>query len=256
MIQGLLNNRFPFCRFGKNEGEPIILIPGLTDAFRDAQQGSKMLSRQFNLLAENYAVTVISRPLDCSNSLPEMANDLWEILRGYDTEKMHLVGISMGGMLCQHLIKQFPQKFASLSLVVTGIMQDSKGNKRLNRWKGLAIKENWSELQEETLKVIYGEKPQSSVSSIKLKITPPRSQQHFINCIEACLKHNLSDSLSIDLINKVLILGGEKDPLYPPTAVKKLATEFGQPATILQDCSHGIVGLTAQKVQSNILKFL
>ena len=256
MIQGLLHNRFPFCRFGKADGKPIVLVPGLTDAFRDAHHGAKMLSRQFSRLAENFSVTVISRPLDCSNSLSEMADELWQVLSHYDTKKINLIGISMGGMLCQHLIKQYPKKFASLSLVVTGVMQDDNGKKRLRLWRDLAVDGNWEKLQGETLNIIYGEKSHSSNKLIKLKITPPRSQKHFINCVEACLDHNLSDSLSPTLIDKVLILNGELDPLYPPDAAVRLAAEFNQTAQILSQCSHGIVGLTAAKVQSSILQFL
>ena len=81
-------------------------------------------------------------------------------------------------------------------------------------------------------------------------------QKHFINCVEACLDHNLSDSLGPTLIDKVLILNGELDPLYPPDAAVRLAAEFNQTAHILSECSHGIVGLTAAKVQSSILQFL
>ncbi|MEE2924587.1 MAG: alpha/beta hydrolase [bacterium] len=256
MIQGLLHNRFPFCRFGKPDGKSIVLIPGLTDAFRDAQQGSKMLSRQFSQLAEFFSITVISRPLDCSNSLSQMADELWHVLSHYNTKKINLIGISMGGMLCQHLIKQYPKQFASLSLVVTGLMQDHNGKKRLRRWRDLASEKNWKTLQDETLNVIYGEKSQTTNKSITLRITPPRSQEHFISCVEACLNHNLSESLSPKLIDKVLILGGELDPLYPPDATMRLAAEFDQTAQILSECSHGIVGLTAKKVQSNILQFL
>ena len=256
MIQGLLHNRFPFCRFGKTDGESIVLVPGLTDAFRDAQQGSKMLSRQFSQLAEEFSVTVISRPLDCSNSLSEMADELWQVLSHYDTNKINLIGISMGGMLCQHLVKQYPTKFASLSLVVTGVMQDHNGKQRLRLWRDLAVKGNWEKLQGETLNVIYGEKSLNSNKSIKLRITPPRSQKHFINCVEACLEHDLSDSLSPTLVDKVLVLNGELDPLYPPEAAVKLAKEFNITAQILSECSHGIVGLTATKVQSSILQFL
>lgn len=256
MIQGLLHNRFPFCRFGKADGESIVLVPGLTDAFRDAQQGSKMLSRQFSQLAEKFSVTVISRPLDCSNSLSEMADELWQVLSHYDTKKINLIGISMGGMLCQHLVKQYPTKFASLSLVVTGVMQDHNGKKRLRLWRDLALEGNWEKLQGETLNVIYGVKSLSSNKSIKLRITPPRSQKHFISCVEACLEHNLSDSLSPTLVDKVLVLNGELDPLYPPDAAVKLAKEFNITAQILSECSHGIVGPTATKVQASILQFL
>ena len=58
----------------------------------------------------------------------------------------------------------------------------------MRRWIDLASEKNWKTLQDETLNVIYGEKSQTTNKSITLRITPPRSQEHFISCVEACLK--------------------------------------------------------------------
>lgn len=256
MIQGLFKNRIPFCRFGNSTGTRIVIIPGLTDAFRDAKMGAKMLSRQFDALALDHMVTVISRPNDCEDSLPEMAHELWDVLKDFEPEAINLVGISMGGMLCQHLIQLYPNRFNSLNLVVTGVKQDSRGLQRLKSWHDLAVVEDWEALQNETLKVIFGQKPKTDSKSINLKVVPPRTKKHFLNCIQACLNHNLESKLNSQMIKRVQVIGGELDPLYTPQATQKLADEFDQKATILEGCSHGVVGVTANKVQSAILNFL
>jgi pimeloyl-ACP methyl ester carboxylesterase len=75
------------------------------------------------LIIDNRGIGETDRPL-MRYSTSEMAHDIVEILDHIEwcgERELHVLGISMGGMISQELALQIPERIASLSLISTAM---------------------------------------------------------------------------------------------------------------------------------------
>jgi len=70
---------------------------------------------QFNKLAK----TIGLAPPQPVYHLSDMAVDAWKLLDALHIDRAHLVGVSMGGMICQYMAALQPSRTRSLALVMT-----------------------------------------------------------------------------------------------------------------------------------------
>jgi pimeloyl-ACP methyl ester carboxylesterase len=134
---------------GPQEGEPLLLIMGLglqliawpqalvdlwaARGFRVIRYDHRDIGRSTPLdelktppllwAALRHAVGLPLRP---PYTLAELADDAAGLLAALDTDKAQVVGVSMGGMVAQHLAMRYPQRVSSLHLWMT-----SSGARRL-----------------------------------------------------------------------------------------------------------------------------
>lgn len=101
-------------------GEPLMLLPGLGSACKSC------FFRQIPRLAEGFRVigidnrgTGLSDKPETAYSMETMADDAAELLASVDIHKAHILGLSMGGMIAQHMALRYPDKVASLVLACT-----------------------------------------------------------------------------------------------------------------------------------------
>jgi len=67
----------------------------------------------------NYVKFYTGLPIRSSYSLEDMANDGLAVLDHLSIDKSHLVGMSMGGMISQHLASNNEERFYSLTLIAS-----------------------------------------------------------------------------------------------------------------------------------------
>jgi 3-oxoadipate enol-lactonase len=101
-------------------GEPLMLLPGLGAACKTC------FFRQIPRLAEEFRVIGIDNRGSGLSDKPEtgysvetMADDAAELLASLDIHRAHILGLSMGGMIAQHMALRHPEKVVSLMLVCT-----------------------------------------------------------------------------------------------------------------------------------------
>ncbi len=102
------------------EGEPLLLIPGMgiaagTCFFRQAAG----LAREYCVIAIDNRGTGRSDQPDAPYSMETMADDAAALLAALRIDRAHIYGISMGGMIAQHLALRHPEAAASLVLACT-----------------------------------------------------------------------------------------------------------------------------------------
>lgn len=102
------------------KGEPLLLIIGLSFSLLD--WGTEFP----NLLAEHYQVILFDNRDAGETSqaiapytLVDMATDTAGLLNALNIPKAHVLGVSMGGMIAQHLALHFPDKVNKLILGCT-----------------------------------------------------------------------------------------------------------------------------------------
>lgn len=253
LVSGITRLGAPFCVFGERKLGEVLLLPGMTDSFRDAKTGARMLNSQFSLLAESFRIHILSRPdsLDLESGDHAIEEQVLNYLSEF-SEKVNLMGVSMGGMLAQKIALSKPSAIRKVVFVITGPVQPQKSKERMLHWQNLAKNEEFAALQEETLSLIYGKKL-SVKGSLKLKVQPPRSLNHFLACTNYCMRHNQVEGIK-NLSMPVQWLLAEFDSSFPPDFVVERLPE-SQEVKIVPEGVHGIVGATGQTIQQWACEF-
>jgi len=103
----------------------VTLVNGHTRPLNDFRMfGKKLVAHGFDVLAfdnRGAGLTTVSAGF----SISDMTNDVRELWNAVGIEKTHLMGISMGGFLCQLLAIESPSKLERMILVSTSSRHDS-----------------------------------------------------------------------------------------------------------------------------------
>jgi pimeloyl-ACP methyl ester carboxylesterase len=102
------------------QGEPLVMIPGLgigsgTCFFRQIAG----LAQEYRVIAIDNRGSGLSDKPDAPYSMEMMADDAAGLLAALGIDRAHIYGISMGGMIAQHLALRHPEAAASLVLACT-----------------------------------------------------------------------------------------------------------------------------------------
>jgi 3-oxoadipate enol-lactonase len=101
-------------------GEPLLLIQGMSGTHLSWGVPFKStLEESFDVVAFDNRGIGLSAPVETPFSIVEMAADTVALLDALELESVHVVGISMGGMIAQELALAEPGRLRSLTLGCT-----------------------------------------------------------------------------------------------------------------------------------------
>ena len=104
-----------YIRFGTGE-RILVMLPGLGDGLRSVKGTALPMAMMYRVLAGDFTVYAFSR----KNVLPggyttrDMARDQAEAMGQLGIGKADIFGVSMGGMIAQHLAADHPEKVNKL----------------------------------------------------------------------------------------------------------------------------------------------
>ena len=111
------NSQMEYIRFGTGK-KVLIMLPGLGDGLRTMKGTALPFALMYRIFAKDFTVYAFSR----LNDLPEgyttrdMAQDQKEAMDQLGIAKAHIFGVSMGGMIAQHLAADYPEVVDKLVL--------------------------------------------------------------------------------------------------------------------------------------------
>ena len=253
----------------EGKGEPLVLVHGFGTKLQGWQFQIDYFKNRMRVISlDNRGVGKSSRP-DYPYSMNMFVEDLHGLLKYLKIkEKIHLCGISMGGMIVQDFALKYPQKLKSLILCATseklgkGIYKLIDGLKEMDL---LTLEEKASSL----FPYIYSRKFQRKLkedpklfNSIKddiIFITPfrdPTTLKDYENQASAVEKHNTSNLLH-KIKTSTLILGANRDRLIPMHHQKSLFEKIlNSTFEILKGNGHGFTIEDPSKVNILIGKFI
>jgi pimeloyl-ACP methyl ester carboxylesterase len=98
-------------------GEPLLLIQGMSaNHLAWGRPFSSLLEQSFEVISFDNRGMGLSRPVTEAFSIAEMAADTAALLDALELESVHVLGISMGGMIAQELALAHPGKLRSLTI--------------------------------------------------------------------------------------------------------------------------------------------
>lgn len=238
----------------------LVLLPGLGDSLREGDTPALPMAFLYRRLARHFRVAVIcrTRPQPHGATTRDMAADLAEILLRIGFEKADVVGVSMGGMVAQHLAADAPELVGKLVLVVTCGRPNAILTASLDDWCAMADRGDHRALMVDNLRRIYTPaycRKNGWMIPLVARLTRPRSYDQFLIDAEACRNHDAWEQI-LQIQAPTLILGGEKDLCLGGDASRELAARIpGAQLKMYPAQGHGLYE-EAPDFQQTILDFL
>ena len=96
----------------KGRGPCLLLLPGLARNLRHWYGLDALLAQHFRVITLDFLGTGLSKGKGAT-SVPELAEEAFSLLRSLHIKKIHLLGLSLGGMVALCLSAQYPQMVES-----------------------------------------------------------------------------------------------------------------------------------------------
>ena len=251
MFFGIKNGRIPmgdtvmeYIRFGTGS-KTLIMLPGLGDGLRTIYGTALPFALMYYRFAKGYTVYSFSRKsnMEPGTTTRDMARDIRDAMDYLDIEKADVFGVSMGGMLSQHLAIDYPERVGKLVLVVTASRTNSILEESVHEWMDLARKDDHTALMDSNLRRIYTPayygRNRWTIPLIG-KLTKPKSYERFLTMAQACLDHDAYEGLS-RIQSPTLVVGGGKDQSLGGEASREIARQIPDSRLVIfEEQGHGL----------------
>jgi 3-oxoadipate enol-lactonase len=157
-------------------------------------------------------------------TLAQLAGDAVALLDKLGIDRVHFVGLSMGGMIAQHLALSHPERLISLALCDTAAVIPDEAQpvwqERIDATRRHGMAAGVDETMQRWFTGAFLSKSPPAVEKIRTQFLDTPAEG-FIGCSEAIRRLNVIDQLpSIRL--PVLIIVGEDDPGTPVSAAEQM----------------------------------
>ena len=222
----LQDGQMEYIRFGTGR-RVLVMLPGLGDSLRSMKGTALPMALMYRSFARDFTVYAFSRksPLSQNYTTREMAKDQAEAMTLLGISQADVFGVSMGGMIAQHLAIDYPEKVTKLVLAVTAAKPNPMLIESVKEWIGCAKRDDHTAFMNSNLRRIYSEdycrKNQWMVPLLG-KLTKPKSYDRFFIQADACLTHNAYGKLS-QIQAETLVIGGGQDKTLGGEASREIA---------------------------------
>ena len=248
-----------YIRFGTGE-RILVMLPGLGDGLRSVKGTALPMAFTYRVFAKDFTVYAFSR----ENALPEgyttkeMAADQAQAMEQLGIPKADVLGVSMGGMIAQHLAINYPEKVGKLILTVTSARPNPILKASIEEWVSCAKRGDHTAFMDSNVQRIYSAdyyRKNKWLVPIMGRLTKPKSYERFLIQAEACLKHSAFEDL-YQIHVPTLVIGGGKDNVLGGEAPREIAAEIpGAQLWMYDQLGHGLYK-EAGDFNQTVLNFL
>lgn len=233
-----------YIRFGTGS-RTLIMLPGLGDGLRTMKGTALPMALMYRSFGREFTVYAFSRlnQLPQGHTTRDMARDQKQAMDLLGIERADIFGVSMGGMIAQHLAVDFPEKVDRLILAVTAAKPNPAIRACIQEWIGLAQAGDHTALMDSNLRLIYSDSyyhKNKALIPMVGAMTKPKSYARFLVQAQACLTHDCYDRLA-SITAPTLVLGGEQDAVVGPEASREIAARIpGAKLKMYENRGHGV----------------
>ena len=238
------NTTMDYIRFGSGQ-RTLVMLPGLGDGLRSVKGTALPMAFMYREFCKDFTVYAFSR----KNELPEgyttrdMAKDQAEAMAQLGIQKADIFGVSMGGMIAQHLAIDYPEKANKLILTVTSARPNPILTESIDEWVTLAKRGDHAGFMDSNLRRIYSDgyyRRNKWLAPIVGKLTKPKTYDRFFVQANACLTHEAYESLH-KINAPTLVVGGEQDKALGGDPSKEIAARIpGAQLRMYEQWGHGL----------------
>lgn len=246
---------------GREDGEPLVLIQGLSADRRGWLRQRGTLGERYRLLlVDNRGVGESDRPAG-PYDLGEMAEDVLAAMDDAGWGSAHVMGASMGGVISQILGVLHPDRVRSLVLACTACRHETWRRELLAGWKAMALEGGMRGFAEDNAKWLVG--PRSVrrfwpvlnlFGGLALNVEPAAfaAQVDAILQADESLRHSLSA-----ITAPTLVIVGSQDVLTPMADAEEIAEAIpGALLAVVRGGAHGFMFEHAKVFNETVRSFL
>ena len=244
------------------EGDPLVIVMGLSADLLAWALQIPAWSKHYRVIAiENRDVGRSSYATE-SYEIEDMADDTLALADGLGLDDFHLLGLSMGGAISQHVALKAAERVRSLTLCVTwggaGPYGAAKSDVLGAAFERMSREERVDFLMLMTMSEEFYANPDGVkwLRSIMLSSPHPQEPEGFVRQLDACGRHEVRDRLPA-LPTPTHVIGAEHDVLVSPWKSTELAELIpGAELTMLERAPHAINIERAESFNNAVLGFL
>jgi len=249
----------------KGEGFPLVMINGLggnLDSWKNYYPLAEEVSRELKLVMFDNRGAGRTDISDKEYTIKLFADDTAGLMNALRISKAHILGISMGGMIAQELVLNYPEKVAKLVLWSTcsGGSNDVQSSQEVS--KKLSAAGEMS--QEERLRMLLAlcltkdfirRNPDFVELLVQRALKHPISEEGYMRQLSAVRKFNAYDRLQ-QIKVPTLTLHGRKDVLIPPENGSILAEAIPNAKLVYFEKSAHMLAEEMREVINLLINFL
>ena len=253
--------RISYVRFGKSDGFPLVMIPGLASDSRNWAMQRLAFGRRFRCVAIDNRGTGSSDKPEPPYSIQRMANDVVAVMDAEGFDRAHIMGASMGGVVAQMLTIEHPQRVAGLVLACTACRHHEWRRELFAEWRTAVLERGMPAMAEEGLEWLVGPRLRRRFGlwiNILVRMLLQTEPKVFAAQIDALLEFpdNLRFALA-EIHAPTLVITGSQDALTPVGDAEELAELIpGARITILSRAAHGVMVESPGAFNNTVLEFL
>lgn len=240
-------------------GEPLVLLHGLGGSTEDWMPLIPTFAEHYRVIALDLRGHGRSFKGQTAFSLADAAAEAWEVLRLAGVPRAHLFGISMGGMVAQHMALQAPARVGRL------ILHNTAASTAPRDWatrRAVFIRRHVvPRLSMARTARLISEKlfPRPDQAPLRAYIEAQwvkNDPADYVRITEATLAHRLGPAVAA-ITAPTLVLAAEHDGTIPRAAMAELAAWIpGARLEIVPDCGHGAPLEKPAEIAARALAFL
>ena len=258
-VLDLNGNKMNYLSFGSGNRN-LIILPGLGDGLKTVKGMALPFAFLYRSLAKDFKVYAFSRKeaLEDTAGTKEMAQDVKHAMDQLGIERASVLGVSMGGMIAQHLAALYPELIEKLILTVTIPKSNEMLDGIILHWLELSEQRDIKQLLIDTSERTYTGKQleQYRLCYPLLALYPkPKNFRRFQIMARACMTHNATDLLK-QISAETLVVGAAKDQIVGVEGSIELAEAIPNARChIYEQYGHGVYD-ESNDFQKRVLDFL
>jgi pimeloyl-ACP methyl ester carboxylesterase len=243
-------------------GEPLLMIPGLGAGAWLWMKSVNALSQHFELIMPELRGSGRSDKPDHRYSIKLFALDVKSLLEHLEIPKLHILGVSMGGLVAQYFAANWPERVKKIVLAATSlggqsqIGPDGEVLSRMIRPRGRTKRERL----EDSYSLNFTREYMTQHSQELERITEWRTQypQPEFAYYRQLLAGNAYDGevIAHKITSRTLIFAGEQDELVPLQDVYALKDKIPNARLVIFQGKHLFFFEHSRKFNNAVIEFL
>jgi len=231
----------------RGEGDPLLCVLGLASDHQAWGLQSEAFAEQCRTIVFDNRDTGASTLCDTDYDVSDLAADALALADHLDLRTFHLLGISLGSCVAQHVALAAPGRVRTLTLAATWAgTAPAFSQMRAAVWEREVRRSSREEFLEEMMLLTLSEtmfESEEAIATVKrmtLENPYPQPTEALIRQIRATARHDVRDRLG-ELRMPVHVIAGDRDILIPPWKSEEVAERVeGATLTILKGIGHAM----------------
>jgi pimeloyl-ACP methyl ester carboxylesterase len=243
-------------------GEPLLLVPGLGCTRNLWDTVATDLAESFCLILPDNRGIGLSVARRAPRTLADYAVDLIELLDHLQLDRVHVMGLSLGGMIAQQLAMDHPSRVERLVLISCS-NRFGPYLREIARLLAHAMRRFPTEIFQRTVELLVTAPQYLDAHQDQIEQNLVRARQMGIprgaiaRQLRCLARHDVPQTPEYRITVPTLVLAGEHDVLIPACYARQMADEIpGSEFAVIPSCGHNPFVEQPEAVLPLITEFL